>query len=234
MLYGSAALGKARPDSDLDVMLFLAEPKFKKNRKKLAQLAAVVQEKFLIDLSFNNSWEVFNSEQLWGNDFLLYCLWQGQSIYDPENIFLERKEYFSKYSNEVLKDKIISAGSEIMRWLVRLGKYTDANDKLGAVSVLSKIIKLNIILLHLRHNLYFDSHKLITSLNSYQEMSNYKALVYETVEKIAEPICLDLVVKLTKQVQTDLVASGLLPDRFYASWEKWENPLKYPLFVSWL
>lgn len=234
MLYGSTVMGTSGPGSDIDVMLFLPERFIRSREPELNRLSEQAWDEFSVDLVFRYPLELLNSDRFWGDDFLLYCLWQGVALYDRQGILPGRKTFFSNYSAEVLRDKIISCGSEIMRWLMRLEKYSALGDNLGIVSMRTKLIKLNIILLHLRHNLYFDSHNLSAALNIRSELFSQRVLVESCVRAIGSPECDEFLVRLTEAVQAEVVSAGLLPEKFFGTWRQRRQPVRYPLRVSWL
>jgi hypothetical protein len=232
LLYGSAVEGKLASGSDVDILLVLPKGQLLKYRAGLGQLSSDCWKTSPIDISFAVSVEDLFSENAWNNDFLLHVLSRAVVLHDPKLLMPTVMQRFKAMPETVRKDKIISAGWQTIKWLTRLGRKVTKGDHLGAATARAKLIKLSIVLLHLKEGMYWDSHDLYFSAKNNFAFKSYWDSIDVCVAQISngDDECL---LHFIKSVQADIVEAGLLPKEFYKQWEPWKNPRPYSVSM-WL
>jgi hypothetical protein len=233
-LYGSGATGALALGSDLDLMLFLPAQVLKSNNKGLMSLSELWWQNYGIDLSSAYSLEQMSSDRVWNDDFLLTVLWQAAPVYDPSGLFLGIKQRFIKFPPEVRREKIISAGWEIIRLLARLDKHQKKGDILEAASARIKILKLGLTLLHLKDNKFINSNNIYLSAKQNLDMSHWLPLVDGVLANLQNSESDEFLLKLVDQIQEAVVKEKILPPDFFTTWRPWLKPLKYKVNIKGL
>ncbi len=120
-----------------------------------------------------------------------------------------------------------------MKILARLARRLAYKDTLSIIPMRAKLVKLNLILLCLRHNYFFDSHNLYLMAKQRAGLKPYRELVEQCAAAISTDMCDELLEKLTLSVFKEITDAGFLPANFYSQWRQWEHPLRYSISGEW-
>ncbi|MDE2311664.1 MAG: nucleotidyltransferase domain-containing protein [Patescibacteria group bacterium] len=227
ILYGSAARGELTADSDIDVMVFLPKKQLQQIGADFGQLADEVWGRTPVDLGVPFPLELLFADEAWNNDFLLYALHEALPLHDPRGLLAGRQRVLAKWPPEVRRQKTVFVGRKIIDWLARLEQRVRKRDQLGAAAIRAKIIKYNLILLHLRQNQFWVASNLYYSAKRLPGSERFLASADRCVANLLSDRADDYLGQLTKQIQEEIIQAGLLPQNFFANYRPWRQPLRY-------
>jgi len=212
---------------------FLPADILKQNKQKLNKFSEEVWDKFSVDFSSSFTLEYLTSTQAYQNDFLLNLVQAARPVYDPNSVFTKRQSELSFLPEEIKKQKIIFTGFEIIKIFARMSRSLEKEDRISEVDLGLKILKLNMILISLMLNKFFDAHNLYNGLASEPAAQEYLPFINTCLGSLGNKIFTDNLGILTAKIQKDLVLAKLLPENFYKSHKQSDAQLDYGISSEW-